>query len=130
MLKDTPEQTEVRIGTVVEQLRYDIVEFTVKAGKKIVLTFANSDFMPHNIVFVQPGAADEVGLAAIQLGAKGFDLNWVPESNKIIIASLMINYQDETVLEFNAPEKPGDYPFVCTFLGHHLRMRGVMKVRE
>jgi azurin len=32
------------------------------------------------------------------------------------------------VLEFQAPTEPGDYPFVCTFPGHHLLMRGVVKV--
>ena len=32
--------------------------------------------------------------------------------------------------EFRAPPNLGDYPFVCTFPGHSLTMRGVMKVVE
>ena len=128
VIKDTPELTEVRIGTIVEKLKFDLKEFSVTAGKKIKLTFANSDFMPHNIVFVQPGAADEVGFAALQLGEKGFDVQWVPESDKIIASSKLVDYKNEAILEFEAPAKPGDYPFVCTFPGHHILMRGMMKV--
>ncbi|MGK0186914.1 MAG: putative membrane-bound dehydrogenase-like protein [Verrucomicrobiales bacterium] len=127
---DTPELTEVYIGTIVEKLQFALKEFSVKAGKKISITFANPDFMPHNFVIVQPGAADEVGIAAMQLGAKGFDLQWVPESDKIIVSSKLIDHRGEQVLDFTAPETPGDYPFVCTFPGHHILMRGIMKVTK
>ena len=130
ILSDTPELTEVRIATVVEKLQFALKEFTVKAGKKIKLTFVNPDFMPHNLVIVQPGAADEVGLAAMQLGAKGFELQWVPESDKVIVSTKLIDHKGEHVLEFTAPEEPGDYQYVCTFPGHHILMRGVMKVTE
>ncbi|MCB1234862.1 MAG: cytochrome C precursor, partial [Verrucomicrobiae bacterium] len=128
VIADSPEQTEVRIGTIVERLQFDLKEFTVKAGKKIVVTFANPDFMPHNLVFVQPGAADEVGNAAMLLGAKGFETGFVPPSDKIIASTKLLDHGGEVTFEFTAPEKPGDYQFVCTFPGHHLVMRGVMKV--
>ncbi|MCB1096361.1 MAG: hypothetical protein KDN22_12365 [Verrucomicrobiae bacterium] len=130
VISDTDEFTEVRIATVVEKLHFAIKEFSVKAGKKIKLTFVNPDFMPHNFVIVQPGAADEVGLAAMQLGAKGFELQWVPQSDKIIASTKLIDHRGEAELEFTAPAKAGDYPFVCTFPGHHILMRGVMKVTE
>jgi azurin len=32
-------------------------------------------------------------------------------------------------MSFTAPIAKGDYPYVCTFPGHHILMRGVMKVR-
>ena len=32
-------------------------------------------------------------------------------------------------LSFQAPETPGDYPFICSFPGHWLTMKGVMRVR-
>lgn len=130
IVSETPELLEIRIATVVEKLQFGLKEFTVKAGKKVRLSFVNPDFMPHNLVIVQPGAADEVGIAAMQLGARGFELQWVPESDKIIASTRLIDHRGETVLEFAAPGKPGDYPFVCTFPGHHILMRGVMKVIE
>ncbi|MCA9057023.1 MAG: discoidin domain-containing protein, partial [Planctomycetaceae bacterium] len=48
ILSDTPELTTIRIATVPEKMMYDIKELTVKPGKKVKLTFANYDFMPHN----------------------------------------------------------------------------------
>ena len=128
VLEDTPELTKVRIGTIVEKMRFDLQEFEVKAGKKIELTFDNPDFLPHNVVITQPKAADEVSMAAIALGAEGFAKGYVPDHEKILIASKLLDHNQEEVLEFSAPTKPGDYEFVCTFPGHHLLMRGIMKV--
>jgi azurin len=129
VISDTGNITQVRIGTIVEKMKYDVAEFTVKAGKKLEITFSNPDFMPHNIVFVKPGTADTVGMAAMQLGTKGFELQFIPESNDIIAASDLVQNGKEQVLEFTAPTAPGDYQFVCTFPGHYILMRGVMKVR-
>ena len=129
VIADTAEATIVRIGTIVEKMRYDISEFEVKAGKKLKITFANPDFMPHNLVFVQPESANEVAMAALQLGAQGFEKGFVPDSDKVIAATALIDHGKEAELEFTAPSKPGDYQFVCTFPGHHILMRGIMKVK-
>lgn len=40
----------------------------------------------------------------------------------------MLDNGQSEVLEFNAPDKPADYEFVCTFPGHYMLMRGIMKV--
>ncbi|MGK0239386.1 MAG: azurin/sugar lactone lactonase YvrE [Candidatus Pelagisphaera sp.] len=128
VIADTKSLTEVRIGTIVEKMQYDVKEFVVKAGKKVKLTFFNPDFMNHNLVMVQPGAADEVGMAALSMGAKGFETGYVPVSDKILFASKLLENKEEQVFNFEAPKEPGDYQFVCTFPGHHIMMRGVMKV--
>ncbi len=128
VVADSAELTEVRIGTVVEKMQFDVAEFAVKAGKKVRLTFFNPDFMNHNLVMVQPGAADEVGLAALAMGAKGFETGFIPENGKILFASKLLENKEEQVIEFTAPEKPGDYQYVCTFPGHHVLMRGIMRV--
>ena len=129
ILSDTPELTTIRIATVPERLMYDVKELTVKAGKKIQLTFANPDFMPHNILLVKPGKIDEIAAKALALGARGFDVGFVPESPDILWASKLLDHGKEQVIEFTAPASPGDYPYVCSFPGHHLIMRGVMKVK-
>jgi putative membrane-bound dehydrogenase-like protein len=128
ILSDTAALTTIRIATVVEKMRYDVATLTVKAGKKISLTFANPDFMPHNIVLTQPGKADPIAAAAMNLGAKGFEIGFVPESADIIWASKLLDNGDEQTIDFTAPSKPGDYPYVCTFPGHSILMRGVLKV--
>ena len=129
ILSDTPDLTEIRIATLPERLMYDTKELTVKAGKKIKLTFANPDFMPHNILLVKPGKAEEVANLSLTLGAKGFDVGWVPESPEIIWASKLLDHGKEQVIDFTAPATPGDYPYVCSFPGHHIIMRGLLKVR-
>ena len=128
VIADSSELTEVRIGTIVEKMQFDVTQFAVKAGKKVKLTFFNPDFMNHNLVMVQPGAADEVGLAALAMGAKGFETGYVPQSDKILFASKLLENKQEQVIEFVAPSEPGDYQFVCTFPGHHILMRGIMQV--
>ncbi len=130
ILSDTPELTTIRIGTVRERMMYDVKQLAVKPGKKVKLTFANNDFMPHNILLVKPGKADEVGVKAMELGARGFDVSYVPESTDILWASKLVDLGEEQVIEFTAPELPGAYPYICSFPGHHLIMRGVLIVAE
>ena len=127
---ENPDLTEVRIGTVVEKMQYDVTQFAVKAGKAVRLTFFNPDFMSHNLVMVHPGAADEVGLAAIAMGAKGFETGYIPASEKILFWSRLLENKEEQVIEFTAPSEPGEYQYVCTFPGHHILMRGIMQVIE
>ncbi len=129
VFNDTAEVTEVRVGTLLEQLKFDLKSFEVKAGKKIKIHFKNSDYVPHNLVIVQPKAANGVGEAAMKLGELGFKESWIPKDDRIIAHSKLLDYNQKEILEFKAPEKPGDYEFVCTFPGHHIIMRGVMKVQ-
>jgi len=128
ILSDTPELTTIRIATVTERMAYDVKELTVKLGKKVKLTFTNVDFMPHNLLLVKPGTADAVGLKAIALGAGGFSVNYVPESSDIIWASKLVDHGQQQVIEFTAPTVEGAYPYICSFPGHHLLMRGMLYV--
>ena len=130
ILSDTPELTTIRIATVPERMMYDVRQLVVKPGKKVKLTFANPDFMPHNLLLVKPGKADEIGLKAMALGAKGFEVNFVPESQDILWASKLVDHGKEQVIDFTAPTAPGAYPYICSFPGHHLIMRGVLIVTD
>jgi putative membrane-bound dehydrogenase-like protein len=128
ILSDTPELTTIRVATIPEKMMYDVKQLTVKPGKKVKLTFANVDFMPHNIMLVKPGKADEVGLKAVALGARGFEVGFVPESSDILWASKLVDFGNEQVIDFTAPTEEGAYPYICSFPGHHLIMRGVLIV--
>jgi len=128
ILSDTPELTTIRIGTLPERMMYDVKELTVKPGKRVKLTFANVDFMPHNILLVRPGQADEIGLRAIALGAGGFEVGFVPKSDDILWSIKLVDYGQEETIEFTAPKTEGAYPYLCSFPGHHLLMRGTLFV--
>lgn len=117
-----------RVNTLVEQLRYDVKEMTVKVGQKMFIEFNNPDALPHNLVITKPGTATEVANAAIAMGAEGFAAQFIPESSDIVAHTDMIDGQSSADLEFRVPNEPGDYEFVCTFPGHALIMRGILKV--
>ncbi len=128
VLSDTPELTTIRVGTVRERMMYDVTELTVKPGKKVKLTFANADFMPHNILLVKPGTDNDIGVRAMALGAGGFSVSYVPDSPDILWSSRLVDHGQEQIIEFTAPTEEGAYPYICSFPGHHLLMRGTMYV--
>ena len=121
---------KITISAVTEKLQYDKKEFTVKSGQKVELKFVNADYPPHNLMIVNPGTADAIAKAAIELGGKGFELEFKPKSPDVLHHTGMIDYEGVKVLKFTAPAKPGDYQYVCTFPGHAIVMRGMMKVTK
>lgn len=112
----------------VNGLQYDKTSVTVKAGAKVKLMFDNTDDMPHNLVITAPGAADEVGAAALNLGLSGERLHYIPQSGKVLFYTGLLQPGKAETIYFTVPDKPGDYPFVCTYPGHYLVMRGILKV--
>src|SRR4051812_14665254 len=66
------------IGTLGETLMFDRTDLFVKSKEQITLKFVNNaSAMKHNFVLVNPGKADEIGIAGIRAGeAKDF----VPDS--------------------------------------------------
>jgi len=121
---------EVTIATVVEAMKYEIPEFSAKAGQKVELVFNNPDNMPHNIVITSPGAADEIMNAALALGADGFKKDFIPDSPKVLAHTKMLDKNKTETIKFTLPAEPGDYQFICTFPGHGTLMRGVIKVSK
>ena len=111
-------------------LQFDVKAVTVKAGSKIKLTFNNDDDMPHNLVIVRPGTADAIGTAALQLGVKGMNLGYIPEDVNILHHTQLLQPGVSESIYFTAPTEAGEYTYVCTYPGHYLIMRGVLKVVE
>jgi putative heme-binding domain-containing protein len=86
--------------------------------------------MPHNLVVTARGALAKVGIAAEAMSAspdawaKGF----VPEMPEVLFASKLLQPGTTQTLAFTAPTELGDYPYVCTFPGHWIRMNGILRV--
>ena len=121
-----PDQV-LKLGTK-PGLKYDVAQFEVKAGSKIRLVFNNNDDMTHNVVVVVPGAGDEVGKLALNLGLKGSEMNYVPNSPKVLFHTSLLEPDSSESIYFIAPTKPGEYMFLCTYPGHASVMRGILKV--
>jgi putative heme-binding domain-containing protein len=77
-----------------------------------------------------PGALEAVGLlgesSSTQPGA--LERNYVPVSDKILVASRLLAPRDSQKLSLTAPSRPGVYPYVCTYPGHWRRMYGAFYV--
>ena len=111
-------------------LKFDIETITDKAGMKIKIIFNNNDDMLHNLVITKPGTADIVGLLATKMGLNGERLNYIPKSSDVLFHSRLLHPKESDAIYFIAPPKPGDYMYVCTFPGHYMVMRGILKVTQ
>lgn len=127
---DKPGLQTVTIKTIAERLLYDVREFKVKANSPVKVIFENPDVTPHNWILVLPGAADEVGMAGNEMAKTpdGMQKGFVPNSPKILQRTGLIAQGEREVLRFMAPANPGRYPYICTFPGHWLVMKGEMLV--
>ncbi|MCC5906442.1 MAG: hypothetical protein JJU13_09560 [Balneolaceae bacterium] len=127
---DWADGPDARIQLATEPgLLYDRDLIEAEAGSRIALTFTNDDDMAHNVVIVEPGKADEVGEAAMNLGLDADALEFVPRVDDVIYHTSMLEPGQTETIYFVVPDKPGDYEFVCTFPGHHFSMRGILRVR-
>jgi azurin len=114
-------------------LAYDKTEFTAKAGAKIKLVINNSGSavpQPHNVVLCKPGTEGKVSAASMAMLADptGMAKAYVPESSDILASTKFAQPNAQESVEVTLPAEPGDYPFFCTFPGHSMIMKGVLKV--
>jgi putative heme-binding domain-containing protein len=120
----------LRVGTLTDQMLFDKDRLVVQAGKPVEFLFENTDIMPHNFVILQPGSLEEIGnmaeAAATQAGA--MERHYVPQSNKVLLSSRLLQPRNAQRLPFVAPTAPGVYPYVCTYPGHWRRMYGALYV--
>lgn len=120
----------VKIKTILG-LKYDVLEFKVKAGESIALELHNADAMPHNLVLVKPGKKKVVGEAAFKMlnDPNAIKKSYVPDGTKDVIAfTTVVDPKGTHTTYFKAPKEKGEYPYVCTFPGHWQVMQGVMVV--
>jgi uncharacterized cupredoxin-like copper-binding protein len=122
---------KVEIGCVPERMMYTVTSFTVKAGQPVNLTFRNPDATQHNLAICVPGSTEEVGMASNEMAKdpQGFTKGFIPETKKILHHTKLVDPNGIDVLRFSAPKEPGVYPFLCTFPGHWIIMKGEMTVK-
>ncbi|MCG6154875.1 plastocyanin/azurin family copper-binding protein [Rubinisphaera margarita] len=120
----------VLIHTVEEEMRYDIPYFAVEAGRSVQIVLQNEDLMPHNLVITTPGSLQKVAEEGLAVGPQGVDGGkaYVPKSPDVLHATTMVQPHQKDRLTITAPTESGEYPYVCTFPRHWMRMYGVMIV--
>ena len=123
------ESIRVEVKVLPGLIRYETTRFDVTAGAPVKLTFSNDCVMPHNLVILRADAETALVAAVNAMGLEGMEKHFVPEVPGLVAATTLLQPATQELLSFNAPEKEGDYPYVCTFPGHWYTMRGVMRVR-
>lgn len=113
-----------------KNLTYSTAELQAKAGEMVQLTFVNPDVVPHNWVLIKPGTLATVGDLANKLVADPeAALNqYVPKSDDVLAYTDIVDPKKEFTIYFQAPEKPGRYPYFCSFPGHWMVMNGILVV--
>lgn len=124
------ETVVVPIGTAPGQMDFDVKDFKVMAGQTIEIVFSNTDDMPHNLLILTPGSLEEVGEMADEMAklTDGYEKGFVPQTNKVLYSTPLLNAGQSFSLLFTAPSQPGEFPYACTFPGHWRTMNGVMTV--
>ncbi len=121
----------VLLKTLREQMIYDKLSFEVEAGKPVAIILENNDIMPHNFVIVEPGALEDVAMKSQTMPPvpdKQGRLH-IPDTEKILAATKMLEPGQKQKLTWIAPRQPGKVPFLCTFPGHWVRMKGEILVK-
>ncbi|MDA1232810.1 MAG: PA14 domain-containing protein, partial [Planctomycetota bacterium] len=120
----------IQLGTVRERMIYDRETIAVQAGRPVEFRLTNTDNMPHNFTVVLPGFMAEVGELAEATGrdADAAARNFIPKSDKILVASKIVQPEQTDSIFFEVPKEPGIYPYVCTYPGHWRRMYGALYV--
>jgi putative heme-binding domain-containing protein len=113
-----------------KNLTFSVASLKVRAGEPIKLTFLNPDAVPHNWVLIRPGTLPKVGELSNRMIAEpdAVARHYVPKTDDVIAFTDIVSPQDQMSIYFDAPAKPGRYPFLCTFPGHWMVMNGVMVV--
>lgn len=122
-----PKPVTITIEPVGNTMAYATTAFTVKAGQSVTLVMKNTatmDAMKHNIVVLNQGTNTQaIGQAALSAP------DYVPDNPAILAATPLADAGQQTEITFTAPKKKGAYPYICTFPGHYMMMKGIMTVQ-
>lgn len=122
------QHVELQIASVGNTMAFDHKTLTVPAGAEVHLVFKNESnmtTMAHNWVLVKPGTEADVAAAGLRLGEAA---GYLDVSDHDVLAHTGLAKAGETTeVTFTAPEA-GKYPYVCTFPGHYMLMKGILDV--
>ena len=122
---------KINIKCIPERMIYDVTEFTVKANQPVKLVLSNPDLTMHNLLIAKPGTLEIVGKAGNEMAKDkdGLKKNYIPKMSEVLWSTPQLKQNTSHTLRFNAPKEPGEYPYLCTFPGHWVIMKGIMKVK-
>jgi azurin len=108
-------------------MAFDKAELSAPTGAEVHLVLKNNGktiTMTHNWVLVRKGTEAKVALAGLQ---EAPDAGYVVPSYNVLAYTPLALPKESVEVTFTAP-RPGEYPYICTFPGHYLAMKGVFTV--
>jgi azurin len=119
--------------TANDTMKFSVTEIRAKPGEALAITLVNQGTMPkfsmgHNLVVLTPDVDLNAFAGDTSLAAK---TDYLPVSykDKYVAATKLLGPKESDTIIFNAPTKPGRYPFVCSFPGHmQVGMKGELVV--
>jgi len=114
------------LNTVSQKMAFDKKTLYATAGQTVEIVLNNKDQMSHNLVVITSGSLDVFGkmVDSFLKDPEAAKSGYVPKSRYVLGATKMIEPGVTDSFIFKLPNKPGRYPFVCTFPGHWRMMRG------
>jgi len=117
-----------------DDMKFDVTAIEAAPGQTIKLTLINKGTMPkesmgHNFVLLKPTVDMVKFLGAAAVQARN---NYVPPrfQDEVIAHTKILGPGESDTIEFTAPDKAGDYEFVCSFPGHaQAGMKGILTVK-
>ena len=113
----------VATGSNMSEMRFDTKRLKVPVGKELTIALENQSTdatMPHNIVFIQEGTANDVGQGGLKFKENGY-VN--PDDKNVIAHSPVVQIGETKYFTFTTPTT-GEYEFICSYPGHWGMMKG------
>lgn len=119
--------------TANDTMKFNVTEIHAKPGEALAVTLTNTGTVPkfsmgHNWVLL----AADVDLTAFAGEASSAPTTeYVPASYKarVLASTKLLGPKESDTALFYAPQKPGRYPFLCSFPGHfQVGMKGELIV--
>ena len=122
------------VKTVHEQMRYDTTRIVVEKGKPFEIIVENLDAMPHNLLIVDGGTRQSIAESVQTERPDKRDKKgrpYYPEKDKRVHeGTKLIEPGQKDTIKWTAPNKDGEYDYVCTFPGHWMIMWGRIVVTK
>jgi azurin len=118
---------EFKVTATASTMVFDVTRFYVTTGQQVHVVFENKGpgALPHNWVLVKPGKEASYAAFVVDKADAGYYL----DSPDVLAHVDLTAPGSKSETTFTAPTEPGDYPYICSFPGHYMMMKGTLVVK-
>lgn len=119
--------------TANDQMKFSVTAIEAKVGEELKVVLTNAGQLPkeamgHNWVLLKPGT--DVAAFAAAAAAAGPAKEYIPDAQKdqVVAHTALLGPRKSDEITFKVTAA-GDYPFICSFPGHFVAMKGTLTVK-